>query len=547
MKYRLPAIQKLLGNKQTIPAVVVIVSIAFIGIYALLAGHAASPFASSTANSGQLAGGATAVNTAGASDGTAVKFNGIAPVSGCGLAQVAFCDNFSDEGALPAVSRSGPLAEVWGVSRFNSSSNFGQGINDNWSGVYMGTTNDATTGSSICGPLAVVMADNDLKICDDELIDSLDDAGYQPILAMYPRQPFNFAGRTGTVVFGMSDNTQGGHAAWPAFAITDQPVPAPYSDTLAGMTDYPRNSVGVSFGSACVRGSGSAQCVNVPSGSNWTDCVNVQSITETVNYVPKATPFTEDSCVMPSTALNQINNVKITINSNGMDVYMSDAGNPASLRLVANSSFTPPLTEGLIWLEDVHYNADKYDGDPDGTPNSGTCTTALVGQVTYPPCTDQQENSFAWTNVGFDGPIEPRDLAFDVADSKSSDFNASYERPAHGEAQENLGYQAPDGGSFTVNVQSVTSANLAAASGALMVFNYKQNGIVDQTMLLSVNGKAAVDADLTSSDTIAVALPLGDLQPGTNTFTFSEPGGDGGVNVANIDLILQGAGGIVDP
>ena len=63
-------------------------------------------------------------------------------------------------------------------------------------------------------------------------------------------QPFDFAGRTGVVAFDVSDNTQGAHAAWPSFALTDQPVPAPVR-LLPAVADNARNSIGVEFGDAC--------------------------------------------------------------------------------------------------------------------------------------------------------------------------------------------------------------------------------------------------------------------------------------------------------
>ena len=52
--------------------------------------------------------------------------------------------------------------------------------------------------------------------------------GTLSILAMYPRQPFDIAGRTGTVKFDATNDTEGRHGAWPTFVYTDQPVPAPY-------------------------------------------------------------------------------------------------------------------------------------------------------------------------------------------------------------------------------------------------------------------------------------------------------------------------------
>ena len=45
---------------------------------------------------------------------------------------------------------------------------------------------------------------------------------------MYPKQPFDIAGRTGTIAFDVSDDSHGNHRAWPELWYTDQPVPAPF-------------------------------------------------------------------------------------------------------------------------------------------------------------------------------------------------------------------------------------------------------------------------------------------------------------------------------
>ena len=45
------------------------------------------------------------------------------------------------------------------------------------------------------------------------------------MLAMYPKQPFDFAGRTGTVSFDISNDSHGTHAAWPEFWLSNLPFP----------------------------------------------------------------------------------------------------------------------------------------------------------------------------------------------------------------------------------------------------------------------------------------------------------------------------------
>ena len=52
------------------------------------------------------------------------------------------------------------------------------------------------------------------------------------------------------------------------------------------------------------------------------------------------------------------------------------------------------------------------------------------------------------------------------------------------------------------------------------------------------------DFVLCGAKTIAVPVDLGDVQYGTNTLQFRS---SDATAIANVDLILQGAGGIVDP
>ncbi len=138
-------------------------------------------------------------------------------------------------------NRSGQLdGTVWGVSRATSANNPTQGLLYDWAAVRRNT----------CGRLEVTEPEHDVAVCHGQAIEAVNDNGGVADLAMYPRQPFDFAGRTGTVEFDVSDNTQGPHAAWPSFLITDQPVPAPY-EQAAGLADHAHDSVGFSLAAVC--------------------------------------------------------------------------------------------------------------------------------------------------------------------------------------------------------------------------------------------------------------------------------------------------------
>jgi hypothetical protein len=89
--------------------------------------------------------------------------------------------------------------------------------------------------------------------------------------------------------------------------------------------------------------------------------------------------------------------------------------------------------------------------------------------------------------------------------------------------------------------------NIGDASGALLEFNFYPEGVAPVTLKVAVNGHPLTvpwpypDSTVDSPRTIAVSVPLDDIATGNNTLSFST--GDYTLDVMNLDLILQGAGG----
>jgi hypothetical protein len=423
-------------------------------------------------------------------------------VGNCGLTQVAFCDTF-DAPTPTAGTNSGDLnGVVWGVSRGSSDNNPSQGAAYGW----------ANTALNKCGTTVVVAAPRDVQICNGQVVEAINDNLGQMDLAMYPRQPFDFAGRTGTVAFDVSDNTQGPHGAWPVFVMTDQPVPAPYN-SLPALADNARNSIGVEFNSACLNGV--CGLINNP------NCVGVEHIFTTSSYIPADVAFHNDGCVRPSPGAGINNHVEVHLSATSIAVFMTDAGTTAPLKLVADAAFTAPLTRGLVWMEDVHYNANKF----------GT----------------QQTNTFSWDNFGFDGPVLPRDLGFDIPDNIDPSGSA-----ANGLPLNDIGWTIPQfGRSITLTVPGVT--NTAGASAALLELNFWPE--TRETLFYSLNGGPThsfpwaygAASPTFEGKTIAMPVPLSEVHDGANTVRISTSDTSNGVTVANFDLILVAAGGIVPP
>jgi len=439
----------------------------------------------------------------------------------CGLPDAAFCETFD----APAGdgNRSGDLdGTLWGVSRQLGAVNFGQGQYDDVAPALMHR----------CGDDVTVMATNDVVVCNGEAVDAVDDQHGVTSLAMYPKQPFDIAGRTGTVTFDVSDDSHGSHRAWPEFWYTDQPVPAPFTH-FSSLQSVPRNGLGVRFAGYCPPNEpGCGVRFICPDEPMDVPVITVDSAVVVNEYVsndsftdvdPGTISVTPVDCVKASSGPGDLNRFQLAISEDEVDVYGSDAGTTAPLKLIAvidNMSLT--LTRGLVWIEDVHYNGDK-----DG-PDQGTHT-------------------FTWDNVGFDGPVIARDLTFDVLDSLM---------PIGGyPGLFNLGWAMfpNDSDPLTLTVPGVY--NLSQAAGALLTLNYSTYNPV--TLSYRVNDGAWHDqawpfgACYTQNDfvlcgakTIAVPVDLADVHYGTNTIAFRS---SDATAIANVDLILQGAEGVVDP
>jgi len=328
---------------------------------------------------------------------------------------VAFCETFDKKNpGIP--SRTGDLdPNVWGVSR-SGSVNFGQGLYSGWAATQLQTCNGTTT----------VTPPNDIMICNGQLREASNDnpsgvydAGTVTTLAMYPKQPFDFAGRTGTVSFDISNDSHGIHAAWPEFWVSNLPVPTPFNH-FDSWQALPQHGLGIRFGASVTAG----QYGLCPNGNNldkrrWT----VDSAVIVRNYIMDDTvglggvrtkmAVQQLDCVVASPDNSGItNHVELKISQNQIDVYATNAGvvpSPATLKhiaVVTNANLS--FTRGLIWLQDVHYNADKAESGPN--------------------IPSQRQHTFVWDNVAFDGPFTYRDFSYDALDvnepnSISGSFN----------------------------------------------------------------------------------------------------------------------------
>jgi hypothetical protein len=428
--------------------------------------------------------------------------------------KVTFCDTLDNKNpGIP--SRTGDLdPNVWGVSRTGQNVNFGQGMYNGWAATQLRTCNGTTT----------VTPPNDIMICNGQLREASNDnptgaweAGNVTVLAMYPKQPFDFAGRTGTVSFDISNDNHGTHAAWPEFWLTNQPIPAPLNHPAGAQASIPEHGLGIRFAETAAAGQwGSCQNGNNLDKRRWT----VDSAIVSRNYVVDDTFNPSggrtnmavqklDCVVAPPDNSGITNHVELRISQNQIDVYATDAGvvpSPATLKRIAvvtnaNLSFT----RGLIWLEDVHYNADK-------------------GELP-----SQKQHTFVWDNVAFDGPFTYRDFSYDALDADPSNVASNLV---------NLGKLSNPNQTASWNVLNMPANPKAAAVRVLFnFFHYSPAKVLNVT----VNGHAHPtpwpypDTQGYIWRTLAVTIPITDLVPGTNVVQL---GADQPMVTSNVNIVL---------
>jgi len=419
-----------------------------------------------------------------------------AGASGCGLPNPAFCDTF--DAPAGTGTRAGDLAPVWGVSRATQNTNgFGNQLQ-----AWVPTTVD------LCGTMTAAVPPADVRICNGQLREASSDGGAVTVLAAYPKQPFDFAGRTGKIVFDVSDDTEGTHGSWPELWVTDKPVPAPFQHFTHDF-GAPQNAFGIRFGLEC----------NNAAGTGVDSAVVVNNYAVNDSAFGGSLPVTIDGCVTKGVTNGGLNHFEVWVSQAQIDVYGTGPGGGALVHLAtiaANLSFT----KGLVWIEDVHYNAVKA-REPCG-------------------CGTQKTHTFTWDNVGFDGPFTYRDLSYDVLDHLVPGDAAQ-----DGHATVNLGWKGTSTDAVSVQTLPMAASEIAAATKAFLLFDLT---VYDAPLTISytINGhpySAAWpfpgDTRTYLTHTTFVPVTLTDLVPGPQAITIST---GTLIVVSQVNIVLVAAG-----
>lgn len=459
----------------------------------------------------------------------------------CGMqlgGQPIFCEPF-DVVNPGTPSRTGGLdPNVWGVSRLSQYVNIGQQNYNVSPSVHIqdctGTTTYAIPGGTMPNTAANPVApDNDVVVCNGQMREALNDnltlvldAGRVAVLATYPKQPFDFAGRTGTVSFDVSNDQHLGHAAWPEFWITDLPIPAPFTHFAGPFLSFPQNGFGLRLDGGGMAGQQGTCPTNANIGVNrWTIesavIVNNWVGDDTLNAGGAAVVTILDCAINSPDNSGVLNHVEVRVSQTQIDLYGTDAGTTTPLKHLASiTNINLGLTRGLVWLNDVHYNADKdfIDG-ADHLPS-------------------QREHTFVWDNLAFDGPFTFRDFSYDALDDLTP-FSAG----------------GAVAGSVTLGKLSAANAqsswdvlNMPASpnpAAVRVLFNFFHE-VVPTTLNVTVNGHAHAvswpypDSFNPNYRTLAVTIPVTDLVTGTNVVQI---GADQQLVTSSVNIVLANVPG----
>ncbi len=430
----------------------------------------------------------------------------------CNLEQPAFCETFEKEFAG---GRGGPLDEkVWSVARWGLPSTGGFRLFARHAATSAG---QFTNTPSFCnGPFSDILPYDDLRFCDGtdgagfgskQLNEVFEDDGSFAFTSLRIRQPFDFANRSGTIVFDVDAkrNIQfDGHGWWVELWLSADPTPMPYHGAPT-VASYARRAIGFQIAPLTV------------------DCFHQE--TPVCNQVGRIVVHRDykvvrDTAIEPNTGFNtldtKLNRFKFVISANRVEIFASNydaAGKMIQVAVADNLGLD--WTRGYVHLQHAQYNSPKVNAS---------------GSQTY-----------RWDNVAFDGPTYPTPRGYDVPDNQEQ-IGSTTERVLR------YGYDlVPQGLPPTpVNVK-VQGIDLTRATNA--TFNFNVFTVGNRSLKYRFNTSAwhtfVTPAELGGDlllRTFSLPAPLEELVAGENSIGVmvdSPINGNGAEAVGNMDLTIE--------
>jgi hypothetical protein len=445
---------------------------------------------------------------------------------GCDVASPAFCDTFDQPSAIRG--RGGDLnPSRWSTARIAPSDMSGM-VADPVRAAPIPACKASFSQTSVFPP-------DDTLICDPsgnrsaQLMTAVAIQNYGQNAYMI-RQPFDFAGRTGKMVFDVDAASASVLGAWIAVDITQDPLPATTFRELENFEPgpLPRNGLMMKWTETC--------------GSN-SNLVTLGPVLVYRDYVSTTiTPtFNASGSGCAATRVGSLNHFEIRVSQTQLEVYGSDFSNdngntfPNFRRLYA-ANINLAFTRGYVHIKARNHATVKY-----GYGQAGV---------------------FHWDNVGFDGPVLSPGRAYEIPNNSTS---TTYD----GAAMRNLGYQLQDGtvggkpaGMYNPTTRispfSIPNVDMSGAGSVRLTLNayfnspahtpltswglsYRFNGGPVRTRLLTPLELVALSS-VGSAGNLAMIIdvPMGDVVNGTNTVEFFPVGAplDYPPSIANIDLLV---------
>jgi hypothetical protein len=318
----------------------------------------------------------------------------------CGLSSPVFCETF--ESPHPG-GRAGDLDErVWSLARWGHQSR------QFFVRIPASAPAKIVFPPVFCGkPFSGLLMPRDVAICEGAGVDGtrsrqlnevFDDQGDFAFNSLRIRQPFDFKGRSGTIVFDVDAKINpfnAGHGWWIELFLTEDPAPMPYHEA-PGVLSYPRNGLGFAF-------QGFNSCPK--SATLWNNALNRVFVTRNHqiihDYGEGDFEYERWDARCFRTQDLKLNRFKFLISRHEAEIWVTDYDRPAELRRIARvKNLDLSFTRGYVHLQHAQYNAHKDGG--------------VSAAQTY-----------RWDNVGFDGPRLPSPRAYAVADNTEVDIDGA--------------------------------------------------------------------------------------------------------------------------
>lgn len=438
---------------------------------------------------------------------------------GCGLGDnAAFCDSFDAPSSTKG--RAGELDPLkWSAARQQPQAPTGGNI-------AIGIT-AATLPACRADLPAKVFPDQDTVICDpngsirsNHLLMAVAAQNYGQNTYRI-RQPFDFAGRTGKIVFDAEARTVQ-LLGWVSLEVSEDPAPGP---SFALGPEHTANDEG----SVVPRNAFELQFMNNCAGQG--DAVGLRSLLTVKNYVQTEQSPPQPVCI--KTKQGTLNHFEVAVSQNRIEIFgtgfSEDGSKFEEPVLLYGADVSLPFSRGYVSVSTHNHATLKYSDNPK--------LDAWIAR---------------WDNVAFDGPVISNYREYEIPDSL-----VQSKQPFGTEQVKTIAYLVADSAGApkdTLHFKGVDPSGMSKARLALSGWYHSTDKNSTYALKYRFNGGTWRDRPF-NSDEVAVLtdshcqgalthmidVPIADLVKGDNTLEFLSVNipQDVPPAVSNIDLILS--------